>query len=220
MPAPEEARRGLALLTSSAVSAASELVTTAADATRDRLLAAVPQVVSFYSDGTSALAADHYDDLRDAAGLSTGYLAEPIVNLREEKLRTGVLWSVQPLYRLEPDEVLALSRLSEVVQYETARPFRDTITTNTRRDPAAVGWQRVTSGVSCKFCSMLAGRGAVYRGSTARFASHPHCDCTAAPVFDGQPGEEASVLQYVASQRTRTPQQRQTLRDYLAALPD
>lgn len=219
MPTPEEARRGLVLLTTAAVADATALVTSSADRTQAALLTAAPDLVAYYSDGTAALAADHYDDLREAANASGRYVAEPIVRLREEKIRTGVLWAVEPLYRPEPDRVLALTRVGEVVQYETARPFRETITTNTRRDPQAAGWQRITSG-GCKFCRMLAGRGAIYRAATARFAAHPNCGCSAAPVFEGQPGEEASVMQYVASQRTRSPQQKQALRDHLAAMPD
>lgn len=203
------------LVTTAAVSSASGMVAGSADATQAALMSGVPEVIAYYSDGSSALAADHYDDLRDAANAPGRYTAEPIALLREEKIRTGVLWAVEPLYRPEPDRVLALSRVGEVVQYEVAQQFRRTITTNTRRDPAAVGWQRITSG-GCKFCSMLGGRGAVYRESSARFASHPGCKCTAAPVFDGQPGQEASVMQYVASQKSRTPQQQQVLRDYLA----
>lgn len=215
---PEQARQGLILITNQAVAVTRSLVTPNADATRVALEAATPEIVAYYSDGSSALAADHYDDMRLAANPSRSYFAEPVVNLREEKIRTGVLWAVEPLYAPEPDLSLVNSRIGEVVQYETANPFRDTITTNTRRDPAAVGWQRLAAG-GCKFCSMLAGRGAVYKQSTAHFASHPNCSCTAAPVFDGQPGEEASVMQYVASKRTRTPSQKQALRDYLASLP-
>jgi hypothetical protein len=36
----------------------------------------------------------------------------------------------------------------------------------------------------------------------------------------GQRGAEASVMQYAASQRNKSPKQRQALRDALAALPD
>jgi hypothetical protein len=65
---------------------------------------------------------------------------------------------------------------------------------------------------------MLADRGAVYKESTARFASHPNCFCSAQPVFgENDTGEEASVIQYIASRRSRTPEQRAVLRDYLAA---
>lgn len=186
----------------------------------DELLIDVPALIAYYSDGTAALAADHYDDLRDAANASGKFTAEPIVDLREEKIRRGVLWAVGPLALDEPDAVLAEERLTQIVQLESVRPFRDTILDNQQRDPAAVGWQRQTSGQGCKFCRMLAGRGAVYRETTARFACHPHCSCSASPVFDGNAGPEASVLQYVASQRRRTPSQRQALRDYLARLPD
>lgn len=219
MPTRDEARRGLILLTSAAVDDASRLVGEAPDRTRDALLVGVPEVVSYYSDGTAALAADHYDDLREEANPRRRYTAEPVAELRDEKLRIGVLWAVEPLYDPEPDRTLTLSRLAQVVQYETARPFRQTITANTRRDPSAVGWQRITGGDGCKFCRMLAGRGAVYKQATARFASHPKCDCTAAPVFDDNAGPEASVIQYVASLRKRTPAQRETLRRFLAAMP-
>lgn len=218
MPTAEQARAALQLITASAVNDAQRFIASNADRTRDALLADLPPLVAYYSDGSAALAADHYDDLRDAAGALGDYRAEPLVMLREEKLRIGALWSVEPLFRGDPDRVLAASRLAEVVQLETARPFRDTVTANTRRDPSAVGWQRISSG-GCKFCQMLAGRGAVYKAATARFASHPHCHCTAAPAFEGHKGQEASAMQYVASKRTRTPRERQELRDYLASMP-
>jgi hypothetical protein len=65
---------------------------------------------------------------------------------------------------------------------------------------------------------MLADRGAVYSDETARFAAHPACKCTAQPVFSSQDyGDEASVMQYMASKARRTPQQQATLRDYLNA---
>lgn len=189
--------------------------------TVDELLIAVPAVIAYYADGTAALAADHYDDLRDSAGAGGRFTAEPVIDDREEKIRRGVLWAAEPLRRATPDRALTIERLGEIVQLETARPFRSTILTNRQRDPAAVGWRRNTSGATCKFCTFLAGRGAVYRKATAGFASHPSCDCTASPVFDTEgPVIEANVLQYVASQRRRTPAQQEALRRYLAALPD
>jgi hypothetical protein len=217
MPAPDEARRGLVLITGEAVKRATRLLTGTPDQARTALLEAAPLIVSAYSDGTSALAADHFDDLREQANPPTRYTAEPVVNLREDKVRTGVLWATGPLYTDDPTPTV--ERLAAVIQLETARPFRDTITTNRRRDPDAVGWRRVTSGSGCKFCQMLAGRGAVYREDTARFASHPHCSCSAAPVFEGQDGPEASVLQYTASRRKRTAADRKRVRDFLAAMP-
>lgn len=219
MPTAEQSRQALALVTSTAVTKATRLVAGPAADVRSTLMDAAPALVAYYSDGSAALAADYYDDVREQASPRHRFTAEPVVNLRADEIRNGVAWATAPLFLPEPDETLTVSRLANVIQLETARPYRDTITTNRRRDPAAIGWQRVTAG-GCKFCRMLADRGAVYREATARFASHPNCHCGAHPVFEGQPGEEASVIQYVASLKRRTPAQRQALREYLAALPD
>jgi hypothetical protein len=60
---------------------------------------------------------------------------------------------------------------------------RETITHTVRSDADATGWQRVTSGKPCDFCSMLAGRGAVYSDDTVHFDSHDGCACSAEPVW-------------------------------------
>jgi hypothetical protein len=85
-----------------------------------------------------------------------------------------------------------LAKASEVAATNTARAAmrhtleggRDTITATVRADPAVRGFRRVTSGDACKFCSMLAGRGAVYSADTARFAAHDGCSCSAEPVYE------------------------------------
>lgn len=217
MPTASESRRALILVTTAAVDAAVRLygaLEGRPEAVRADLLAGVPEVVAYYSEGSAALAADFYDDEREAAAAAGRFLAEPVIADRVEKIRRGIAWAAEPLF----DDMLGVtpqSRLAEVVQLETARPYRDTITTNRKRDPQAAGWRRVASG-GCKFCSMLAGRGAVYREESVRFASHPHCHCTAQPVFrSNDTGEEANVVQYVASRRRRTPEQRQMVREYL-----
>lgn len=61
---------------------------------------------------------------------------------------------------------------------------RETITHTIRRDPDASGWRRVTSGRACAFCSMLAGRGAVYSADTVDFQCHDGCSCNAEPVWN------------------------------------
>lgn len=216
MPTASESRRALTLVAGAAVATVERLLGSLsgpAEVQRADLLDAVPTIIAYYADGTSALAADLYDDERERAGARGRFTAEPVVLDRTEKIRRGIAWAAQPLF--EPLEVTPQQRLAEVVQLETARPYRDTITTNRQRDPASVGWRRVTSGSGCKFCAMLGGRGAVYKESTARFASHPNCHCTAAPVFEGQDGPEADVMQYVASQSRRTAKDRERLRDYL-----
>lgn len=217
MPSPAESRVALQLVTGAAVTAATQFLGTLSgpgDVQRADLFDAVPALVGYYADGSSALAADFYDDERDAAAARGRFTAEPVVADRTEKLYRAIAWAARPL--VDPsDDGDVPGRLAEVVQLETARPYRDTILTNRQRDPQAAGWRRVASG-GCNFCQMLAGRGAVYRESSVRFASHPSCHCTAQPVFKGQPGEEADVIQYTASKRRTTAADRQRVRDYLA----
>ena len=186
---------------------------------RLQLLDTVPDVVGFYSEGSSALAADFYDDAR--VGAPGSYAASPVILDRTVKIRRGIAWASHPL-SVDDDE-LAAARFAELMRTEMARPYRDTIITNRKKDPACVGWKRITRGAaSCKFCRMLAARGAVYRKETATFASHDSCMCTAAPVFKGgEIGPEADTAQYMASKRTRSAKEKAFLRDYLAGnFPD
>lgn len=181
---------------------------------RVQMLDTVPGVVAFYSEGSAALAVDLYDDLR--VGAEGRYAAQPVILDRSVKIRRGVAWASEPL-SVDDDE-LAAARLAKLMRSEMARPYRDTILTNRKQDPASVGWKRITRGPqSCKFCRMLADRGAVYKATTATFASHDDCMCTAAPVFKGgEVGPEANTAQYVASKRRRTAKEKAFLRDYLA----
>jgi len=219
MVTADQSRRALRLVTSAAVAASSatlQRLNGPPEEQRAALLDLVPGIVSHYSDGTSALAADFYDDAREAAAAPRRFVAEPIVLDRTKKILTSVAWASEPLF--SGDLTTADSRLAEVVQFETARPYRDTILGNRRRDPSAAGWRRISTG-KCKFCRMLADRGAVYSDATARFAAHNHCTCSAEPVFYSQGaevyGNEASVMQYLASRKKRTARQRATLREYL-----
>lgn len=185
---------------------------------RLQLLDTLPDVVGFYSEGSAALAADFYDDAR--VGAPGAYAASPVILDRTVKIRRGVAWASEPL-SVDDDE-LAAARFAQLMRTEMARPYRDTILTNRKQDPACVGWKRITRGsASCKFCRMLAARGAVYREETATFASHDSCMCTAAPVFKGGTiGPEADTVQYMASKRRRSPKEKAFLRDYLGNYAD
>jgi hypothetical protein len=127
-----------------------------------------------------------------------------------------------PLREIETDiEAETAKILAEIevmleaeVQKQVAAGFRDTVTENTNDDPDAAGWQRFARTGACKFCLMLSERGGVYTQTTARFAAHTNCHCVVGPCYDPT-APRASVLQYVASQRTRTPEQRAKLREYL-----
>jgi hypothetical protein len=219
---PPESRAALTLVTGAGV-AKVETILGSLDGSgaqqRAALLDLVPATISLMSDGSSALAADWYDDLREEAEAAGRFVAEPVVLDRGEKIGRMVAWASAPLLEPDGDAAKVALRLLPEVQKEIASPFRDTITTNQRRDPSANGWRRVSSG-GCKFCRMLAERGAVYKAETARFASHGNCHCTAEPVFNGQVGPEANVVQYVASQRRKTAADRARVRAYLDSMPD
>lgn len=216
MLSPLETRAALRLVTNAAIVSTRKLLKTvqgSPDAMRVDLQDGVHAIIGYYSDGSSALAADFYDDLRDAQEVPGRFMAEPIILDRGRKIGNAIAWATEPLLTGDGD---VEGRLAEVVQLETARPYRDTIVRNRQRDPEAVGWQRVASH-GCKFCQALASRGAVYREDSARFASHPHCHCTAVPVFDtGRIGPEANTMQYVASYRRPTEASKARTRAWVA----
>ncbi|QMU97836.1 hypothetical protein FVO59_11940 [Microbacterium esteraromaticum] len=181
---------------------------------RLQLLDTVPEVVAYYSEGSAALATDLYDDERSKVKGSR-FAASPVILDRTVRIRRGAAWASEPLS--VDDDAAAAARLAQLVRSEMSRPYRDTIITNRKQDPVCIGWKRIARGpASCKFCRMLADRGAVYKEATATFAAHDDCLCTAAPVFKGgDVGPEANTAQYVASKRRRTAKEKAFLRDYL-----
>lgn len=178
------------------------------------LLDAVPEIIGYYSEGSAALAADFYDESRAAARVDGRFRAELVLLDRTVNIRRGVAWASEPLS--VDDDALALERFQDIVRSEIARPYRDTVLNNRLRDSEAVGYRRIASPSSCGFCQMLAARGAIYREETAFFAAHGNCRCTVQPVFRGERGEEANVIEYMASRRNRTPAQRERIRKYIA----
>jgi hypothetical protein len=223
---PIEVRAALSVVTDAAkadVRAVAESAPQNPSAVRASLFAAAPLIVREYASGTAALALDWYEELREAATPKTLFRPRPLVLVDDEAVATSVAVSTESLYDLERgrldrevDEVMAesLALLEAEVQKDVASGFRDTVTGNAAEDPAAVGWARHARPDGCKFCVMLAARGAVYTEATARFAAHTNCGCVAGPAFDPD-APRADAMQYVASQRTRTDAQRAALRDYL-----
>lgn len=87
-----------------------------------------------------------------------------------------------------------IARAAETAKANTARAAmrhalaggRDTIAATVEADRYAIGYRRVTSGDACDFCSMLAGRGAVYSGPTSTFDAHDGCSCASEPVYSDE----------------------------------
>lgn len=151
-------------------------------AVRDGLRDVLPALVAVYGEAAVTLAADWYDDLRDAAEVR-GRFGAVLADLPDVG-RTDALarWSVSPLFAAKPDYATTLVKVSGGLQRTIANLDRATIQGSAIRDPRARGWARAGSG-QCDFCRMLIDRGAVYTEATADFDSHDHCGCIAVPEF-------------------------------------
>jgi hypothetical protein len=218
MPTAFESKAALSAVTAAAVDLSGRVLRGldgSPEVRRAGLLEDVPEVIGYFTEGSAALAADFYADERERAGVRGVFEVDLTINDRTVKIRRAVAWASDPLF--QGDDVAAVKRLAQVTQFETAKPYRDTILENRRRDPESVGWRRITSPGSCGFCRLAASKGAIYKKSTADFAAHDHCGCTAAPVFrGGETGPEVSAIAYVAAKRKRTPAEKAALRDAIA----
>lgn len=181
-----------------------------ADEAREALLDVLPGLIATYSLASATISVDWYDELRDlieARGRFRAIPAEP------EDIGADVLarWGIEPLFAAEPDWERAKALIKGGLQLRIANASRYTVAGSAIADPAADGWQRQGSG-GCGFCAMLIGRGAVYTESTADFAAHDHCRCSAVPAFKGQP---RPVKPYTPSERKASDADRARVREYL-----
>lgn len=176
-----------------------------------------PLIVADYAPAASTLGLDWYEELREAAQPASRFTPSPVTPLREDFLDGAVAWATEALREAEADIEReldkALADLMPIIEQEVAAALRETITENSAEDPDALGWQRFARAGGCKFCLMLAARGAIFTEATARFAAHKNCNCVAGPAFSD--GPRASVEQYVASRKNRTDAERARLREYL-----
>lgn len=155
-----------------------------AEEVRDRLLDELPALGANYELASGSLAADWYDDLRDAAEVAGRFHAIVAPLAEDEQWSALVRWGVGPLFQASPDMAAARSLVQGGTQRLMANAHRNTIIESSLADPKAAGWARYGNGDTCGFCRMLIGRGAVYSEATAKFGSHDRCGCMAGPVFD------------------------------------
>ncbi len=151
---------------------------------RDRLIEDLLVIGDEYQLSAASLAADWYDDLREAHGASkafTAITAELATPARWEKLAG---WGTGPLFQAEPDLLSAQTLVEGGMQRTIADAHRNTITTSSIQDPSARGWRRAGVGANCPFCSELLAMDRVYSEAGASAEAHDHCNCVAEPVFD------------------------------------
>lgn len=121
-----------------------------------------------------------------------------------------------------------LTVAAETAQANTARAAmrhaldggRATISATIDADPVALGYRRVTSGKACGFCSLLAGRGAVYGRETSHFAAHDGCSCSSEPVYMDSTGDGRRVAEWTGRREDISPETRaannERVRQFLA----
>ncbi|MEV4739799.1 hypothetical protein [Streptomyces sp. NPDC049555] len=175
--------------------------------------ATVTRLVHKYGLASAELAADYYEEARQAAAVSRPFtvpVADPPhptqINAARKALRaSAALRPDDDGAELERWRVTQRDREVAAVQRLAAQAGRRTIEKAARADPEAVGWVRVTGGNACAFCALLAMRGLVFADSTRarRTAAgdpyHDRCACTAEPVFRGRPSDpEPEIAEWEA----------------------
>ena len=154
---------------------------------RDAVLEFFPELLTTYGDTAAVLAGDFYDELRDvppSAARFSALLAQPA---KPDVAATDARWALGQLFQSEPDPDAVLALLGGVTQRLILQAGRDTIADSVYRDPVRTGYARVPTGAStCRWCVMLASRGAVYGSAAAAGAQgnkyHGHCDCVPTPI--------------------------------------
>lgn len=203
---PDAIRAELALI---AATATSDLANEIAGLTLERQVSAalstLPLLIPSYYDAAGSLAVDWYDEIRDESRPSSRYSPGIIGDPTTDWIDREVAKFQRELDGMDLDLTIRSQKILDEIETlatkEIERGYRDSILGNSRQDDDAIGWSRVARPGACKFCVMLADKGAVYRSeSTAIFAAHGKCHCAARPAFrNGDHGPEATVIQYVAS---------------------
>lgn len=150
-------------------------------AVKAALLEFFPELVSVYGSTAAVLGADFYDMLRSVPPSSASFRAASAQPVAKAQADGAVGYAVAALFQSEPDTSAVRGRLAGASQRLVWSPFRETVFNAAANDPVRTGVARVPAGsTTCRWCTMLASRGAVYRskssaGDERRF--HDHCDC-------------------------------------------
>lgn len=155
----------------------------------------MPALIDTYGPAIAVVAADWYDDAREERSVRGAFRAIPAGN-PDPGASALIGWAQSEATGEDALKSLILGGM----QKRLANFSRDTIIRSSVSDPQATGWMRTARSGGCRFCRMLAGRGAVYRESTVHFGAHDHCNCQAAPAWGGKP-DVFDVREYRRSTR-------------------
>lgn len=177
----------------------------------DAMMDLAPGIVDTWRLAAASTGADWYDELRDKAGVAGRFSA--IVELDDPGAEALAGWAAEPLNQPTPDLAAARERLEGGLQKRMANAANLTVTRSAAEDPHARGYMRRTKAGACKFCRMVASRGAVYTKTSARFACHEHCFCEAVPAWGGK---ALPVHKYRPSDRPMKPEDRARVKKWIA----
>lgn len=157
---------------------------------RNLLIEWARDLLASYGPISSTVAADYYDGLRIASGPSgRSFTATPSSPDLADAVEGSMRWAVGSIEPAdgEPDPGLVTDRVKSAMGRHVQEYGRRTILDNVGRDPARPLWASVPTGAeTCRYCVMLASRGAVYHTKTnLRVSYHDHCDCQPVAVWPG-----------------------------------
>ena len=154
------------------------------------LLDFFPELLTVYGDTAALLGADWYDELRNVAPSAASFRAVMATPPPTEQAQAAARWALGPLFTGEPNPVQVLANLAGSTQRLVLQAGRDTVWDSARRDSVRTAVARVPTGAkTCRWCTMLASRGAVYssieeaqkRGS-GQSQNKYHDDCNCVPT--------------------------------------
>lgn len=167
----------------------------------------LPAIITEYGTAGAAMAAEWYDQQREKVDGRGRFTALPVA-ADDRGAQALIGWALIEAH----DDTSLATLIAGGVQRRIADHARYTVARNSIEDKAARGWQRVGSGTSCAFCSMVNSRGAVFTEATATFAAHDHDDCQAVPAWKGEP---LPVKPYTPTLRNVSDADRARVREYL-----
>lgn len=227
-------QKALATLTSRAARDVRKVIESGASAEKiaEVLRAVMPAMIDKYGTAAAAVAADWYEETRAAAGVAGHFhtlVKDPAGGLTIKRTNGIVGAGVKHLFGESADPILAANIISGAMSTQILDSARQTVMASSVADPESQGWSRETDGDACDFCEVLATRGVSYSESSADFASHDFCGCSAVPEFGGESKDvqlnEDGTRATVSSRRDRTDAKQRAasnkrVRDWIAANPN
>lgn len=139
------------------------------------LRAALPPLIDVYGSAAASVAADWYDEYRDAHRASGRFRARPAV-IADSGEQALVGWA----FSEATDDAALKVLIAGGMQRRITNFARFTVTSSSVADPAAEGWVRVGVG-ECDWCDQyLDGE---IRSVAYDFPAHDHCNCHAEPAL-------------------------------------